>query len=247
MAGGSERSAERLREELRQRIMTDALPAGMALEGERVLAPALATNRNTLREAIRMLEQDRLVTVRHGKAVVVNDFRADGRIDLFGPFIEHGRDLAERVRALEDGLALRRGLLEVVVTLAAARAEPADQERLDTICAGQLAAFVRGDREALAIGDRAWLDALVDAAHSLPVRWMANELLEAFGRLAGRIPAIWLVEPSYPEFLRALLSAIAEHDVPRARAVALHYFDSNDAKVRPLLPAVVAALSARMP
>ncbi len=244
-ARGSERSAERIYDELRQRVLAGELRAGEALDGERVLAPALGTNRNTLREAIRMLEQDRLVAVRHGKPVLVNDFRRSGRIELVGPFIELGRDLAERVQALDDGLTLRRGLLDVVVTFAAQRASPAALERLDSICASQLAAFVRADRAALAAGDRDWLDGLVDAAASLPVRWMANGLLEVFDRIAGRIPAIWLVEPTYPEFLRALLDAIAAHDVDRARAVTQVYFDNNDAKVRPLLPIVMAALAQR--
>jgi len=237
-----ERTAERIYDELLGRVLSGELAAGAALDGERALAPALDTNRNTLREAIRMLEQDRVVSVRHGKPVVVNDFRRAGRIELIGPFVERAPDVAERARALDDVLRLRRALLDVVVMLAAERAGPDELARLDAICAAQLAAFVRGDRQALAEGDRAWLDGLIDAARSLPLRWMANGMLEVFERLAARIPAMWLVEPSYPEFLRALLAAIGARDAARAREVARAYFDDNDAKVRPLLPAVVAAL-----
>ena len=50
--------------ELRRRILTNELVPGERLPGERELAAEYRTNRNTLREAVRRLEQARLVTVR---------------------------------------------------------------------------------------------------------------------------------------------------------------------------------------
>lgn len=241
-AGGSDRSAERIFEILRRQILSDELRAGDALEGERVLAPRLDTNRNTLREAIRKLEQAELVTVRHGKSAAIADFRRTGRTELIGPFLEHGADVGERVRALEDILRLRLHVVDAVLELAAERREPEDVARLDAICAEQVAAFERGDRAALARGDGAWLGALVDAARSLPMRWMANGLLDVFEHMAARLPGIWLVEKSYPDFLRGLVAAIRDGDAGRAREVARAYFERNDRWIRPLLPAAIGAL-----
>ena len=51
-------------EDLRKQILSGELKPGERLTPERELALKYHTNRNTLREAIRKLEQIRLVTVR---------------------------------------------------------------------------------------------------------------------------------------------------------------------------------------
>ena len=56
--------------EVRRRILSGELSPGERLPGERELAAEYRTNRNTLREAVRRLEQARLVTVRHGQGVL---------------------------------------------------------------------------------------------------------------------------------------------------------------------------------
>src|SRR5690606_32768363 len=56
--------ADTIFRELRRQILVGELSAGQRLPGERDLATQYGTNRNTLREAVRKLEQARLVTVR---------------------------------------------------------------------------------------------------------------------------------------------------------------------------------------
>ena len=69
--------------------MKGALKPSERLPGERELAAQYGTNRNTLREAVRMLEQARLVTVRHGQGVTIADFRKTGTMELLPPFLEN--------------------------------------------------------------------------------------------------------------------------------------------------------------
>ena len=69
-------------EELRGQILSGRLKPGERLAGERELASSFGTNRNTLREAVRKLEQAGLVTVRHGQGVTVCDFRRTGTLEL---------------------------------------------------------------------------------------------------------------------------------------------------------------------
>src|SRR6476619_3503456 len=88
--------------ELRRKILCGELKAGERLSGERELATKYGTNRNTLREAVRKLEQARLVTVRHGQGVTVADFRKTGTLELLSPFLEHSPDLVESAHLLED-------------------------------------------------------------------------------------------------------------------------------------------------
>src|SRR5258708_19613018 len=74
---------------LRRRILRGEFSAGDRLPGERELSESYDTTRNTLREAIRKLEQARLVTVRHGQGVTVADFRRPGTMELLAPFFNN--------------------------------------------------------------------------------------------------------------------------------------------------------------
>src|SRR3954468_7516656 len=119
--------------DLRSQILKGALKPSERLPGERELAAQYGTNRNTLREAVRMLEQARLVTVRHGQGVTVSDFRKTGTMELLPPFLENSKDLGEIAHLLEDILPARLLVLEFATKLAAQRAAPQDVTRIRDI------------------------------------------------------------------------------------------------------------------
>src|SRR5688500_10693273 len=108
--------------EIRSRILSGKLAPGERLPGERELAQRYDTNRNTLREAVRMLEQARLVSVRHGQGVTVSDFRRTGTLELLPAYLENAGDVHEIVRVLGDILPARLLVLEFAARLAARRA-----------------------------------------------------------------------------------------------------------------------------
>src|SRR5688572_10569909 len=88
--------------DLRRQILRGQLSAGERLPGERELASKYDTNRNTLREAVRKLEQARLVTVRHGQGVTVADFRKTGTMELLPPLLETATEPMEVAHIVED-------------------------------------------------------------------------------------------------------------------------------------------------
>lgn len=238
----SQTLAERIAAELERRILSDELPAETRLPAERQLAAELGTNRNTLREATRLLEQRGLVRVRHGQGVTVQDFRRTAPMDVIAPFLRHGRSVGERAAIVADLLNLRAEVLGTVATLAAERATADDLARLDALAAAQRDAFDRDDRVALMRGDLAWLDALVDAARSLTTRWLANSLFAVYGGLAERFPGLWRLEPTYPDHLAALGDALAARDGARARDTLRAYHRRNDARVLALLAPAIAQI-----
>src|SRR4029079_13700994 len=131
--------------ELRRKILCGELKAGERLLGERELAAKYGTNRNTLREAVRKLEQSRLVTVRHGQGVTVADFRKTGTMELLSPLLETATDPMEVAHIVEGILTARRLVLEFASRLAVRRANKSDCERLQDITDLLIAAFQRGD------------------------------------------------------------------------------------------------------
>jgi GntR family transcriptional regulator, transcriptional repressor for pyruvate dehydrogenase complex len=227
--------ADAIFEGLRNQILRGELKAGERLLNERELAVSFGTNRNTLREAVRKLEQARLVTVRHGRGVIVSDFRRTGTLELLAPYLRSGPDMVEVVQIVEDILAPRVLLLEYATRLAVRRAEETDLQRLRELSELLNTAFAARDAKVVASGFQRWLDAVIDAGHSVAVRWIANPFLDALRNTLERLPMLWILEPSFPDHLRGVLSAIEAGDEEKAVAVTRSYYARVDRQLLTLL------------
>jgi GntR family transcriptional repressor for pyruvate dehydrogenase complex len=214
--------------ELRSQILSGALPAGGRLPPERELAASFETNRNTLREAIRKLEQQRLVRVRHGQGVTVLDFRRSATIEVLEPFLLHGANPEEKVQCIADLLAARTQVLEYAMALSIERATEDDVAGLRSLTHLLLSAFETGDRHALSTGYHSWLERVVDSAHSLPARWIANPFLDLTRGLIERFPALWITDEGFAGYLEAAFDAIVRRDPERAGQVNRRYYDRVD-------------------
>lgn len=239
---GTNNIAATVFKDLLRQILSGELTQGERLPGERELATRYGTNRNTLREAVRRLEQSRLVSVRHGQGVTVCDFRKTGTMELLPPFLETTSDMAEVAHLIEDLLPARLMVIEFAARLAARRADKADVERLRDITDLLIAAFERGDPVVIAHGFQRWLEALIDAGHSVAVRWIANPFLDAYRELMDRFPALWVLEPSFPQHLREFLEALEREDEESSIGVLRTYYERVDSR---LLQALGPALSTR--
>ena len=233
--------------ELRRKILCGELKAGERLSGERELATKYGTNRNTLREAVRKLEQARLVTVRHGQGVTVADFRKTGTLELLSPFLQASVDGSEIAHVMEDILEPRVLLLEHATRLAVRRADKGDIERLTDINDLLIAAFESGDAGVVARGFQRWLDALIDAGHSLAVRWFANPMLDAYRDLVERYPSLWVLEPSFPKHLRDVIRAISEGEEEAAIDATRAYYMRVDGALRGHLQPTPSEEVAKLP
>ncbi|MCB9727015.1 MAG: FadR family transcriptional regulator [Deltaproteobacteria bacterium] len=237
--GGGPKRAGSVHEDLQARILSGALAAGSRLPPERELAAEYEVTRNTLREAVRALEQERLVTVRQGQGVTVADFRRTGRLTLLAPFLMHGADPAERVQVLLDALAARAAVLELAIAVAVERAQPEDLARLEAAAAAQKAAFRQAEPLALGRGELAWMNALIDAAHSTTVRWIANSFIDVYEAIITQMPSLWVIDPGYETWLDEVLAAFRRGDAAGAAASLTDYFRRTDASLRAMLGRIV--------
>jgi hypothetical protein len=110
-----------------------------------------------------------------------------------------------------------------------------------------IAAFDRGDPMVIAHGFQRWLDALIDAGHSVAIRWIANPFLEAYRELMERFPGLWVLEPSFPQHLRDLIAAIESSDEERAIIVTRTYYQRVDGAFMTTLAAVMSRRSSAPP
>jgi GntR family transcriptional regulator, transcriptional repressor for pyruvate dehydrogenase complex len=239
--------AQQIFEDLQRHILGGQLSAGERLLGERELAAKYGTNRNTLREAVRKLEQARLVSVRHGRGVTVADFRRTGTPELLAPYLRAGPEMSEVAEIIGDVLEPRILLLEYAARLAVRRAEASDIERLSDIGDLLIKAFEAGDAAVVARGFQRWLDVLVEAGHSVSVRWIANSLFDALRDTLDRFPNLWVLEPTFPEYLTGLVHALRTGNEESAVTTTRGYYEKVDQKLMALLHALagVSAPSAR--
>jgi DNA-binding FadR family transcriptional regulator len=196
----------RIYEDLRGRILADET---RALPSERRLAEDLGASRHAVREALKRLQQAGLISISHGGATRVRDWRRHG-----------GLELLLETRELPAGLEIERAVLEMRASVGADAARR---------CAARASAVVRAELEARAemlaaetdldvrntIYEAFW-DLVIDGADNLAYRLALNTLVTQQGvRVdADRVGA----ELRDPEAIRALAAAIAAGDDEDAHA-----------------------------
>lgn len=228
---------------LREAILAGEYRPGEALPPERTLASDLGTNRNTLREAVRRLEEGGLVRARQGQGVRVLDWRREGRLELLpAVLLAKGVAMGERAEVLGDGLRLRTVFIGEAAALAAHRRTDVEIGQLQAIVADAERAAEDGRTgpasfSALVARDLDFYRSLVQAAHSQVGVWAFNTFAPAFERLLEVEPALWVTPPRYQESLAEVVGAVQERQAERARDAVAEHLRTTDA-------AVVAALAA---
>jgi GntR family transcriptional repressor for pyruvate dehydrogenase complex len=191
-------------------VLRDAILAGRYAPGEklppqRALATEYGLNATTVREAIKRLEQLRLVDVRHGDAMRVADWRTAGGLDVIAHVLFDARGLRRDV--LQSLMEARRLLLASSAALAAERRSDAQAE--------ELAALARtAAREQTA--DFTFFAALVEASGNLVFQLILNSARAVY--LEHEAFFHGLVSPDQePLYVRAA-EAVAARDAQAAEA-----------------------------
>jgi GntR family transcriptional repressor for pyruvate dehydrogenase complex len=219
--------AKLVSEQIRRRIFDGRLRAGDRIPSERELSGQVGSNRNTVREAIRTLEELNLVQVRHGNGMVVRDFRREGELGLLPFFLTEGANADEALQALDDVLRLRRLVLAEAGALAAERAVAGDVAGLRA--AAEAAADDVGDAWQQ---DLAFFRLLVEASHSLVALWLFNTFSRSFEGLMERLPDLWVRQAGLKRTWLALVRAVERHKPDEARRILERYYAAVDRIIR---------------
>lgn len=103
--------------QLISRILSGVLNPGDKLPPERQMAEQMNVNRNTLREALRKLEQLGLLSVRQGDGIYVLDYRNSGSIELLKHILMSRREKTAEI--IHDILKIRTIVIPEMAALAA--------------------------------------------------------------------------------------------------------------------------------
>ena len=196
--------------ELASALLAGRWAPGEALPAERELAGLLGVTRPTLREALKKLDRDGFVTVRHGLPTRVNDVWTEGGLNVLAALAEHGD--------IPKGFV--KQLLEVREVLAPAYAREAVRNAPERVAA-HLAAAGRLGASAEEWTRFDWeLHHLLAVASGNPVYAL---ILNGFRGLFARMATLYFERPAAREasrdFYAALLDAARAGDAARAERV----------------------------
>jgi DNA-binding FadR family transcriptional regulator len=208
-------ASERVHEALRDEILAGSLEAGSAVASERTLAERFAVNRQSVREALKRLEQAGLVRISHGGATRVLDWRDTGGLEVLA-------DLAD-VGGGEPPAGLARSVIEMRASIGidAARlcVERAGDEELAEVnrLAGEAAVHVGGAVGVLEERYAAMWRTVVIGSGNLAYRLAFNSLLRA---LPSRPEMADAVRPDEAEAIRTFGAAMRARDAEAAASCA---------------------------
>jgi len=188
-------------EQLRARIVNGDLAAGAPLPAERILCEALGVNRSSVREALRRLEQARLISVRHGGTSHILDYRESAGLDLLAALLVNAGGFDARV--VRGVMEMRSAIAADAARLAATRADATVADRLDSVVHAMSEAG--GDLVRLQSLAVSFWSAIIDASDNIAYRLAYNSLRE-----------------TYDQCRALLVEALAGElrDVPRYAAIA---------------------------
>lgn len=205
------RASERVHGALRDQILVGTLAPGSAVPSERALAEQHGVHRQSVREALKRLEQAGLVQISHGGATRVLDWRDSGGLELLADLgaVGEGAPPAEFERAVIEMRA------SIGVDAARLCVERAGEDALTEIerLAGAAATAVDGPVATLEERYAAMWRAVVIGSGNLAYRLAFNSLLRA---LPSRPRMAAAVRPDEGEAIRSFGRAMRARDAERA-------------------------------
>src|SRR4051794_32490723 len=148
--------------ELVTAVLDGRYAPGERLPTQRALAADLGVNMASVREGIKRLEQLRLVTVRHGDAMRVNDWKLHGGLDVLAYAAINDPLLTRQL------FEARRLLLREAARLAAERRS---NEQAQTLTALAGAFATAADPQPVDLG---FMATVIDAAHNIVFTLIIN-------------------------------------------------------------------------
>jgi GntR family transcriptional regulator, transcriptional repressor for pyruvate dehydrogenase complex len=201
---------------LAEEILSGRYEPGEKLPTQRTLAAELGVNMASIREAVKRLEQLRLVEVRHGDAMRVRDWREHGGLDVIAHVLFRAGGLD--TGTLSSLLEARRLMLQESGRLAAERRSARQAKTLE-----ELAARFAGapDEEAAQALDFAFMTELVEASGNVVFVLILNSIRQLYFERAELFRAVVRDHQELaPHYRRAAAAVSAKAPARAASAVA---------------------------
>ncbi len=209
--------AATIADRLRQLIVSGRFHPGDRLPSERELASVLKVTRTTLREALKILETLRFVTIRQGDGVRVRDYLKSANIEILADLLFRGGRPDPVI--LANILEARECFGRTLVRLAATRARPEQVQSYRDLVA-RLERAVREGPSSLQVADLDCFQALAEATQNLVFVFVLNAIRAIYLRHREVFQSLYRDPEGVAAAHRALLTAIEARDADQAEHAA---------------------------
>ncbi|ACL04416.1 FadR/GntR family transcriptional regulator [Desulfatibacillum aliphaticivorans] len=199
--------------QIRDFILNEQYRPGDKLPSERELCDLMQINRSSVREALKRLEQARLIEIRHGEGSVVLDFKYHGGFDLIRHMVEPGKPL--NYLAIRSLCEVRSLVCTEIARLAALRIKEPELEELAGIV-GQMKICVQdgeGDFQSL---DFEFHYTLAKASENVAFLLMLNSIREVYLPMAQAFSAMFTHVAGDPGVYEDIYQAVKGGDSQEA-------------------------------
>lgn len=209
---------QKVYEQLQEKIVGGSFEPGEPLPGERRLAEMLQVNRNAVREALKRLEQARLISIQHGGATTVLNFLRTASMDLLGQIVM-GADGALNLKAVRSLMEMRSAIGPDVARLCALRWEAPLDERLLAIVRAMEEADLADLASLQALDMDLWM-VLVGGSDNVAYQLAFNSIRDAWDNIGALMVRVMADEVADVARHRLLAEAVAARDPEAAERIA---------------------------
>lgn len=211
------RTSKQIARQIETMIREGQLGLGQKLPGERVLAEQFGTSRNPVREALRTLEAVGYITVKPGKGAFV--------VGLNGQNAETQlihRQIRARKEEVLEYFEVHRAVFAEAAYLAAKRLQSGNLEKVEEALHEQEVAVETEDKTGMLYADRAFTQAVAEAAQNAPLLEMVLASIDYLKRSRVTLFALPSVKRSRKSIQehRKILEALRARDAEKAAAMA---------------------------
>jgi DNA-binding FadR family transcriptional regulator len=200
-------------DQLKERIVRGEVLPGAALPPERTLAEMLGVNRGALREALKRLEQARLVSIQHGGTTRVANFMETAGLDLLAEmlFAEGGGLDVGVARSIME---MRSAIAPDIARLAALRGS--DEARAAIVeVTDEMEAYAGDTRGLQLLAMQFWATA-VAASGNVAYKLAYNTLRRTYEKIFDLLTDVFATEVEDIEAHAAIAHAIRRRDTREA-------------------------------
>ncbi len=223
----SSRTSARVADAIRRVIVGGQLQPGETLPPERALAERFRVTRNTVREALRTLEQLRLVSIRQGSGIRVRDYLTSAGLELVVDLLDSsdGTDLALMAELAEARQIIGRAMDHHAIDNFSPDALPDIAEAIHELVAE--AEQPEPDLRLLQELDFEVHNRLVKAAGNRAMLLLHNSIRHIYRRVAPLFTSLVRDPKPLVSFNKQLLKALERGDRRRAKALCSRYFEEG--------------------
>ena len=198
-------------EQLRDQIVSGQLEPGSPLPAERALSAKLEVNRGAVREALKRLEQARLIAVQHGGATRVLDYRQTAGTDLLAELLMRPDGTID-TKVARSVMEMRSAIAADIARLCARRGRTEVVEALRGVL--ERMAEAGDDVHRLSELDLEFWSTLLEGADNVAYRLAFNSLRETYDKFRGILAGYLADELSDLQARRDIVEAVRKgHEI----------------------------------